>query len=186
MKTKITGFEKQLNKISSKIRAERIALDLTQKEFAEFIDLKYATYRSFEQDGKISLENYLKILKKINKNKEFEQFLDGFEFDNNKERVKSESNDKVSFKSPIVPPSQKQITLDKNIFGNELFYSVENAQVFEVSVFISILLSQWNDKRLMLLLKYFGVTRLKPYILKEKKIELLKAFRRHEIFLQRK
>jgi len=185
MKT-IIGLEKQLLTISSKIRAERIALDLTQKEFAEFIDLKYATYRSFEQDGKISLENFLKILKRINKDKEFEQFLNGFEFDNTKERVKTESKNKVTYESPIISHSTKQITLDKNVFGNELFYSVENGQVFLVSVFISILLSQWNDKRLMLLLKYFGVKRLKPYILKEKNIELLKAFRKHESFLQRK
>lgn len=45
-----------------KIRAERIALELTQEEFADFVDIKYATYKTFEQSGKISFENYLKIL----------------------------------------------------------------------------------------------------------------------------
>lgn len=186
MKTNKTKIDKKLHNIAIKIRAERIALDLTQKEFAEFIEFKYTTYRNFEQEGKISLENFLKILDKLNKEKEFEQFLNTFEFENNKERVKSESNKNGTVFEPIIQVSQKQITLDKNIFGNELFYSVENGHLYDVSVFISILLSQWNDKRLMLLLKYFGVKRLKSYILKEKNIELLKAFCKHENFLRKR
>ena len=87
---------------------------------------------------------------------------------------------------PIVLPSQKQITLDKQIFGNELFYSVENGHIYEVSTFISILLSHCSDERLMLLLRYFGVDRLKPYVLKEKNIDLLKKFNKHVTYLKKR
>ena len=56
------NLEKLIDLSKIKIRAERIALDLTQEEFSEFVDIKYATYKSFEQNGKISFENYIKIL----------------------------------------------------------------------------------------------------------------------------
>ncbi|MDD2358587.1 MAG: hypothetical protein PHX13_11825 [Thiovulaceae bacterium] len=86
---------------------------------------------------------------------------------------------------PIVLPSQKQITLDKEIFGNELFYSVENGHIYEVSTFISIILGQYNDARLLLLLRYFGADRLKPYVLREKNIDLLKKFNKHVTYLKK-
>lgn len=175
------------DKIKKAVRNERIALGLTQKEFSDFIGIKYATYRTFEQDGKISLDNFLQILMGINKDIEFDKFLDGFEFEQQKERARAEHTENINLlDNPIISPLQKQITLDKQIFGKELFYSVENGHVYDVSTFISIMLSNYNDERLVLLLRYFGVVRLKPYILKEKNIELLKKFNKHVEFLQKK
>ncbi len=176
-----------LTQTKKSVRNERIALGLTQKEFAGFVGLKYATYRFFEQEGKISLEGFLLVLNTLNKSIEYKKFLDGFEFENAKERVKSEPNiSQNSMTKPIVSASQKQITLDKQIFGNELFYSVENGHIYEVSTFISIMLSGYDDERLALLLRYFGADRLKPYILKEKNIDLLKKFNKHLSYLKRR
>ncbi len=50
------NLEKLIDLSKVKIRAERIALDLTQEEFSEFVDIKYATYKSFEQNGKSLLK----------------------------------------------------------------------------------------------------------------------------------
>ncbi len=180
-------IEELLQQSKKSVRNERIALGLTQKEFADLIGLKYATYRHFEQEGKISLENFLSILNTLNKSVEYKKFLDGFEFESAKERAKPERHTtQNSMTKPIVAPSQKQITLDKEIFGNELFYSVENGHVYEVSKFISIILASFNDARIVLLLRYFGVERLKPYVLKEKNIELLKKFNKHVAYLKKR
>lgn len=180
-------IEELLQQSKKSVRNERIALGLTQKEFADLIGLKYATYRHFEQEGKISLENFLSILNTLNKSVEYKKFLDGFEFESAKERAKPERNTKQnSMTKPIVAPSQKQITLDKEIFGNELFYSVENGHVYEVSTFISIMLSHYTDEKLVLLLRYFGIERLKPYVLKEKNIDLLKKFNKHVAYLKKR
>jgi len=180
-------LEKFLIKSKKVIRNERLALGLTQKEFAGFCGLKYATYKQFEQNGKISFQNFLMIIIGLNKDIAFNQFLDGFEFNTEKQRVKNSNfKDEYNIITPIVPASQKQITLDKNIFGNDLFYSVENGHIYEVSTFISILLKHYNDKRLMLLLKYFGEDRLKPYILKQKNLDLLRKFNKHLEYIQKR
>lgn len=173
--------------IQRTIRNERIALELTQKEFAQFVGMKYTTYRSFEQTASISLENYLLILTKLNKDVEFKNFLDSFEFDSHKQRAKKETKQSMydSF-TPIIPASQKQITLDKNIFGEELFYSVQNGHEYNISNFIPIMLSNCDDQKMILLIKYFGIQRLKPYILKEKNIKLLKMFNKHIEFMQKR
>ena len=81
---------------------------------------------------------------------------------------------------------QKQIILDKELFGEELFYSVENGHVYEIPNFINIILSAWDEKRLMLLIKYFGIERIKPYIVKQKDIKILKSFNQHVKYLIRK
>jgi transcriptional regulator with XRE-family HTH domain len=176
-----------IDKSRKMIRNERLALGITQKEFADFSGIKYATYRLYEQSGKISLENFFTILVYLNKDIEFDRFLDSFEFNVAKERVrKDKSQESINIMDPIVPPSQKQITLDKEIFGNELFYSVDNGHLYEVSTFISRILKDCNDHRMLLLLKYFGEKRLKPYILKEKNIELLKMFNKHISYLHKK
>jgi transcriptional regulator with XRE-family HTH domain len=126
------NLEKLIDLSKVKIRAERIALDLTQEEFSEFVDIKYATYKSFEQNGKISFENYIKILIKLNKDDQFLKFLNSFEFDEQKQRASSKKIDENSIINilikPIIEVSQKQIVLDKKIFGEELFYSVEDGQ----------------------------------------------------------
>ncbi|MDO8609131.1 MAG: helix-turn-helix transcriptional regulator [bacterium] len=185
--TTLHKINELLQKSKKSVRNERIALGLTQKEFANFVGLKYATYRIFEQEGKISLENFLYILDGLNKSIEYNKFLDGFEFENAKERARPEQNSKQNIMTqPIVLPSQKQITLDKQIFGNELFYSVENGHIYEISTFITILLRQYNDERILLLLRYFGVDRLKPYVLKEKNIDLLKKFNKHVAYLKKR
>ena len=180
-------IDELLKQSKKSVRNERIALGLTQKEFANFVGLKYATYRNFEQEGKISLENYLHILNGLNKSIEYKKFLDGFEFESAKERARSEQDSKHNILTkPIALPSQKQITLDKQIFGNELFYSVENGHIYEVSTFISIMLSHYNDERLVLLLRYFGIDRLKSYVLKEKNIDLLGKFNKHVAYLKKR
>jgi len=180
-------IDELLSQTKKSVRNERIALGLTQKEFAGFVGLKYATYRLFEQEGKISLDNFLLVLGGLGKEIEYKKFLDGFEFENAKERATPEQNAMQNpLSKPIVPPSQKQITLDKKIFGNELFYSVENGHVYEVSAFISIVLSGYNDERLALLLRYFGAERLRAYVLKEKNIDLLKKFNKHLAYLKKR
>jgi transcriptional regulator with XRE-family HTH domain len=177
---------------SKKIRAERIALDLTQEEFSNFIEIKYATYKNFEQKGKISFENFIKILIKLKKEELFLEFLNGFEFNEQKERTSSNKNSnnentiKNSYLTPLIQVEQKQIILDKEIFGEELFYSVENGHIYEIPNFINIILSAWNEKRLMLLIKYFGIERIRPYIVKQKDIKLLKSFNQHIKYLARK
>ena len=177
---------------SKKIRAERIALDLTQEEFSNFIEIKYATYKNFEQKGKISFENFIQILIKLKKEELFLEFLDGFEFNEQKERSSSNKNAnnentiKSSYLNPIIKIEQKQIILDKELFGEELFYSVENGHIYEIPNFINIILSAWDKKRLMLLIKYFGIERIKPYIVKQKDIKILKSFNQHVKYLIRK
>lgn len=175
-----------IKKLKTSIRNERIAISLSQKEFAEFIGMKYPTYRVFEQEGKISLSNFLLILKGVNKLDEFDKFIEGFEFQTGIDNARVDTKkDKDIIIKPIVTPSQKKIILDKNIFGNELFYSVDNGHEYEVSKFISIILAKFNDQRVMLLLKYFGEKRLKPYILREKNIILLKMFNKHLAYMKR-
>ena len=177
---------------SKKIRAERIALHLTQEEFSNFIEIKYATYKNFEQKGKISFENFIQILIKLKKEELFLEFLDGFEFNEQKERSSSNKNAnnentiKSSYLNPIIKIEQKQIILDKELFGEELFYSVENGHIYEIPNLINIILSTWDKKRLMLLIKYFGIERIKPYIVKQKDINLLKSFNQHVKYLIRK
>ena len=177
---------------SKKIRAERIALHLTQEEFSNFIEIKYATYKNFEQKGKISFENFIQILIKLKKEELFLEFLDGFEFNEQKERSSSNKNAnnentiKSSYLNPIIKIEQKQIILDKELFGEELFYSVENGHIYEIPNFINIILSAWDKKRLMLLIKYFGIERIRPYIVKQKDINLLKSFNQHVKYLIRK
>lgn len=177
---KTQKVEKFLTKCKKAIRNERVALGLTQEEFAEFCEMKYATYKQFEQSGKTSFQNFLTMMIRLNKDIEFERFLDGFEYATAKERVRNDNNQKkFTIDRPIVAPSQKQIILDKEIFGHDLFYSVENGHLYEVSTFISIVLENYDDKRLMLLLKYFGEDRLKPYVLKQKNLDLLNKFNKH-------
>jgi len=182
----LENVKSTLLSIKDSVRNERVAINLSQKEFSEFIDVKYATYRNFEQNGIVSLSNFLLILNGLNKYEEFKKFMSGFEYQSGvlNQRVDKQINTH-SILSPIVDASQKQIILDKNIFGNELFYSVDNGHVYEVSRFISIMLTNFNDKRLMLLLKYFGEKRLKPYILREKNIKLLKKFNIHVSFIKK-
>ena len=170
---------KILKSASKKVRAERIALELSQEEFANFVDIKYATYKTFEQKGKITFENYVKILIKINKEDQFNKFLDGFEFNEQKERANKKIDSSNVYLNPIIEASQKHIILDKKVFGEELFYSVEDGHSYEISNFINIVLNKWDEKRLMLLFKYFGADRVKPYIIEQKDIQLLKSFNRH-------
>lgn len=174
----------KITKLSvKKIRAERIALDLTQEEFSNFIDIKYSTYKSYEQKGKITFENYIKILTRLKKEQQFLKFLDGFEYNEEKIRVtnKKEQMDNTfsDFLQPIVLPSQKSIVLDKKVFGDELFYSVQNGHTYDIPNFINIILQGWSDKRLMLLIKYFGEERLRPHIIKMKDMGMLKSFNSH-------
>jgi len=174
------------NILVSKIRAERIALKLNQEEFAKFVDISYPTYKNFEQKGKISFDNFIKLLIKLKKEVQFIEFLETFEFNEQKQRVNKKEAPKDFYLEPIIESKQKQIILDKEIFGEELFYSVENGHIYDVSNFIYIVLNKWDEKRLMLLIKYFGEDRLKPYILKQKDIRLLKSFNKHINFIAKR
>lgn len=177
-------IEKILFTSSKKVRAERIALGLTQEEFSDFVNIKYSTYKCYEQKGKISFENYIKILIRINKYEQFAQFLDNFEFNEQKERASSKNtDDNDEYLKPIISVSQKYIILDKEVFGSVIFYSVADGHRYEIPRFISIVLNKWNEQRLMLLIKYFGVERLRPYILNQKDTKLLKSFNKHINFI---
>lgn len=178
-------IDKILKSASKKIRAERIALELSQEEFADFVNIKLSTYKTFEQKGKITFENYVKILIKINKIEQFKYFLDGFEFNEQKERAYKKNDSDNIYIKPIIDASQKEIILDKNVFGSELFYSVQDGHKFEVPNFINIVLNNWDERRLMLLFKYFGQERLKPYILERKDINLLKSFNTHLVYMSK-
>ena len=176
-------IKKILIAASKKIRAERIALELSQEEFANFVDIKYATYTTFEQKGKITFENYVKILIKINREEQFNKFLEGFEFNDQKERANKKNENNNIYLKPIIELSQKHIILDKKVFGEELFYSVEDGHRYEIPNFINIVLNKWNEKRLMLLLKYFGPERLVSHIIESKDINLLKSFNKHKAYI---
>jgi len=175
-----------IEQIREIVRNERIAIGLSQKEFSEFIGIKYPTYRNFEQKGTITLKNFLVVLNGLNRYEDFEKFMNGFEFKsgNPYSRAVKKKNEHIEHSEPIIKPSQKKIVLDKEIFGSEPFYSVENGHLYDVSTFIKILLKNYNDKILMLLLKYFGEKRLKPYILQEKDIKLLKKFNKHVEYMK--
>lgn len=47
--------------IASRVKERRLELNLTQEGMAKRAGLKFATYRKFEQTGKISLEGLLKL-----------------------------------------------------------------------------------------------------------------------------
>jgi transcriptional regulator with XRE-family HTH domain len=177
----INNMDNLLNQAKQSIRNERVALNLTQKEFALMVGLKYPTYRAFEQTGKISFESFIQILIKLNKDKEFVSFLNSFEFDIQQQRARANDKEKSFVVTPIISPSQKQIVLDKDVFGHELFYSVENGHIYDVSTFISIILNNCTDKNLM----YFGEKRLKPYILKTNNLTLLEKFNKHISHIQK-
>jgi hypothetical protein len=57
---------------------------------------------------------------------------------------------------------------------------VEDGHRYEIPNFINIVLSKWNERRLMLLFKYFGAERLTPHIVENKDINLLKTFNKHK------
>jgi len=175
-----------ISQIRELVRHERIAIGLNQKEFSDFIGIKYPTYRNFEQKGTVTLKNFLIILNGLNRADDFEKFIDSFEFKSGipNNRVVKKKNAQLEHLEPIIKPSQKKIALDKEIFGSELFYSVENGHIYDIPNFIKILIKNYNDKILMLLLRYFGEKRLKPYILQERDIELLKKFNIHAKYIK--
>jgi hypothetical protein len=46
-------------------------------------------------------------------------------------------------------------------------------------------LNKWDDRRLMLLIKYFGEERLKLHIVKLKDVKVLKSFNKHIKYMKR-
>lgn len=67
MKTSLyTPQEIQLQ-LADRVRALRIARGLTQKQLAQRAGISYATFKLFEQEGRISLERLLKIALVIGK-----------------------------------------------------------------------------------------------------------------------
>ena len=60
-----------------------------------------------------------------------------------------------------------------------MFYSVDDGHKYEIPNFINIVLNKWDDRRLMLLIKYFGEERLKLHIVKLKDVKVLKSFNKH-------
>ena len=55
---------------------ERIKQNITQKSFAEKAGIPFATYRKFEQTGKISLQGFLKVLRHLGILKELTAMID--------------------------------------------------------------------------------------------------------------
>ena len=62
-------------KISAKVKARRLELNLTQEGFAARAGLKFATYRRFEQVGEISLRGLLQIAFALNALSDFESLF---------------------------------------------------------------------------------------------------------------
>lgn len=179
-------LEKLISKAKESIRNERVALGLTQKEFADIAGIKFATYREFEQSGKISLQGFAKVLISLNKADGFEKFLASFEFANSRKRASKQADQSDNFLfEPIIKPSQKEIALDKQIFGEELFYSVPNGHIYEVEKLINIVLANYTDTRIALLIRYFGADRLRPYVQDKQDSKLLQIFNNHLKFLKR-
>lgn len=58
--------------IASRVRQRRLDLNLTQEGLAVRADVNIATYRRFERNGQISLENLLKIAFALNLLHEFD------------------------------------------------------------------------------------------------------------------
>lgn len=53
--------------LSSKIRAERKKLKLSQKEFAELADIPLRTYKRFEQNCNGNFDNFINVLRAFDK-----------------------------------------------------------------------------------------------------------------------
>lgn len=62
-------------KISARVKARRLELNLTQEGLASRAGLKFATYRRFEQVGEISLRGLLQIAFALNALPDFEMLF---------------------------------------------------------------------------------------------------------------
>jgi len=57
----ITTSQEMQQKIAQKVRAKRLALDLSQLSLAEKSGVSYGVLKKFERTGQISLESLLKL-----------------------------------------------------------------------------------------------------------------------------
>ena len=70
----ITSKEIQRD-ISSKIKSLRLKLNRTQEDFAKSIGISKATYMRFENSGKGSFENFIRIMQGVGRISELENLL---------------------------------------------------------------------------------------------------------------
>lgn len=57
----LTTTQEMLGKIAEKVRAKRLALNLSQKTLSERSGVSYGVLKKFEQTGQISLQSLLKL-----------------------------------------------------------------------------------------------------------------------------
>ena len=174
-------LKKQLSK---SIRNERLALGLSQSEFAKSVQLSLSTYSRLEQSGDMSMNNYLKLIVYLGYEENFLSFLKGLSIDSSRERV--DRKERQELLVPIIDISTKKIILDKNVFKGSAFYSVANGYEYDIPNFIDINLENPTDENISLLIRYFGIKRLKPYIDKKNIISLSKMFKKHISYLESK
>lgn len=68
----ISTLDDVAKQIATRVKARRLELNLTQEGIAARADLKFATYRRFEQTGEISLKGLLQIGFALNALSEFD------------------------------------------------------------------------------------------------------------------
>ena len=61
--------------LSTRVKAQRIEQNFTQKELASRANIPLSTYRRFEQKGEGSIKDLIKILVALNRVDELENFL---------------------------------------------------------------------------------------------------------------
>jgi len=64
-----------LSELANRTRKLRLERDWSQEELARRSGIKTATYRLFEQTGKISLQRFVKILEAVGRASDFDQLL---------------------------------------------------------------------------------------------------------------
>ena len=64
-----------VGELSERCRATRLSQNMTQQEAAERAGIPLRTYRRFEQEGQVSLERFVAVLRALNRVVELETLL---------------------------------------------------------------------------------------------------------------
>lgn len=64
-----------VNELSSRAKAKRKKIGMSQKEFAAHIGMKFSTYARFEKTGLISLNNFVDTMRGLNSITDLEALL---------------------------------------------------------------------------------------------------------------
>jgi len=68
--------DEMVGELSERCRSIRLSQNMTQQEAAERAGIPLRTYRRFEQEGQISLERFVAVLRALNRAGELESLLE--------------------------------------------------------------------------------------------------------------